>query len=102
MAKSVCQGQTSDEVSYLLFVNTGKIPQLQLNSQVHVCVPKAANVIEIYPAIVYQRIEEHFSKTHSVHFLTFLSYDYHDIPYMHIYNILLQTVPKFTQKHEIN
>ena len=56
MAKSVCQGQTSDDVSYLLFVNTGKCSQLQFNSQVHVRVPKAANVIEIYQAIVYQKI----------------------------------------------
>ena len=48
------------------------------------------------------RNEEHFSKTHSVHFLKFLSYHYHGITYMYIYSIQLQTVSKLAQKHEKN
>ena len=47
-------------------------------------------------------IEEHISKTHSVHFLSFSSYLCHIIPYMHIYCIHYQTVPKLTETHEIN
>src|SRR6218665_2602729 len=39
---------------------------------------------------------EHFSKTHSVHFLSFSSYHCHVIPYMQIYNICFQIVPKLT------
>ena len=64
MAKSVCQGQTSDETCLLFIIcEYCKMVAVAIKFTgrgLHVCVTKAANVIVIYPAIVCQRISSTF------------------------------------------